>query len=249
MTSQLYRLSNVNFEKLDWLSTCRFAQESVPSNLFVMEIYEAKYDYNDDTETLLSLKRGDKFYIVDKTSANWWAARRLEDNELGYVPSSYVQFLAIVDPETLEYMESAENKKMDGLCELTAKTQFWPGLGRNHPSYPPEDYITNASPTQQKKLSKPEARTKEQTKLQKDLKFSQQRGIQLGRPELVKTWEKFENKKTAKEKENSSETELATKLKTISKKLEDEENAKKIEEMKPEFMKVSLKKAKPQVAS
>jgi len=46
------------------------------------------------------------------------------------------------------------------------------------------------------------------------------RGIQLGRPELVKTWEKFENKKTAKEKEHSSETELATKLKTISKKLE-----------------------------
>lgn len=80
------------FEKLDWQSTCRLAQERVSKNLLVvMEIYEAKYDYNDETETLLSLKRGDKFYIVDKTSANWWAARRLEDNELGYVPSSYVE--------------------------------------------------------------------------------------------------------------------------------------------------------------
>lgn len=28
-------------------------------------------------------------------------------------------------------MEPIENKKMDGLCELTAKTQFWPGLGNN----------------------------------------------------------------------------------------------------------------------
>jgi len=28
-------------------------------------------------------------------------------------------------------MEPTESKKMDGLCELTAKTQFWPGLGIN----------------------------------------------------------------------------------------------------------------------
>lgn len=42
----------------------------------------------------------------------------------------------------------------------------------------------------------------------------------MGRPELVKTWEKFENKKTAKEQELLNETELAAKLKIISKKLE-----------------------------
>lgn len=56
-----------------------------------MEIYEARYDFQDDAEALLSLKRGDKFYIVDKTNDGWWTARRLDDNELGYVPSTYVQ--------------------------------------------------------------------------------------------------------------------------------------------------------------
>jgi len=59
-----------------------------------MEIYEARYDYQDDSEALLNLKRGDKFYIVDKTNNCWWTARRLKDNELGYVPSSYVQVRA-----------------------------------------------------------------------------------------------------------------------------------------------------------
>ena len=49
------------------------------------------------------------------------------------------------------------------------------------------------------------------------------RGIQLGRPELVKTWEKFESKKSQKEqnlKETERSSELSNKLKVISDKLE-----------------------------
>ncbi|EDO40431.1 predicted protein [Nematostella vectensis] len=166
----------------------------------------------------------------------------------------YLKFLALVHPETLECMESLpepEKIKMDRLCELTAKTQQSPGLGRNHPGYPPEDYNRqeNESAPPVRTAIKPMVKSTEQTKLQKDLKFNQQRGINLGRPELVKTWEKFESKKTAKEMESLNESELSAKLKTISKKLEEEEHRKQNEEKKPEFMKVNLRKAKPQTAS
>lgn len=56
-----------------------------------MEIYKAKYDYKDDSDALLSFRQDDKFFIIDKTSSGWWGARRLDNNDLGYVPSSYVE--------------------------------------------------------------------------------------------------------------------------------------------------------------
>lgn len=48
------------------------------------------------------------------------------------------------------------------------------------------------------------------------------RGIQLGRPELMKTWEKFEHKKSAKaEKGKSSvDSELESRFRSISQKQE-----------------------------
>lgn len=47
------------------------------------------------------------------------------------------------------------------------------------------------------------------------------RGIQLGRPELVKTWEKFEQKKSVKaEKEKNSDSELESRFRSISQKQE-----------------------------
>ena len=47
------------------------------------------------------------------------------------------------------------------------------------------------------------------------------RGIQLGRPELVKTWEKFEHKKSVKaEKGKSSDNELESRFRSISQKQE-----------------------------
>ena len=47
------------------------------------------------------------------------------------------------------------------------------------------------------------------------------RGIQLGRPELVKTWEKFEQKKSVKaEKEKVPDSELESRFRSISQKQE-----------------------------
>ena len=45
------------------------------------------------------------------------------------------------------------------------------------------------------------------------------RGINLGKPELQKTWEKFEHKKTAKEqKQETTKNELEARFETISQK-------------------------------
>lgn len=57
-----------------------------------MEIYEAKYDYCEDCgESLLSFSKGDKFLITYKSEGGWWAAQNLSSNEIGYVPSSFVE--------------------------------------------------------------------------------------------------------------------------------------------------------------
>lgn len=75
------------------------------------------------------------------------------------------------------------------------------------------------------------------------------RGIQLGRPELMKTWEKFEHKKSTKaEKGKSSvDSELESRFRSISQKQEDFEKQKETEATKPEFMRVSLKKSSREV--
>lgn len=44
------------------------------------------------SSTLVSLKSGDKFVLVKKISANWWAVRRsADDTEILFVPSSYAE--------------------------------------------------------------------------------------------------------------------------------------------------------------
>ncbi|CAH3114469.1 uncharacterized protein LOC113668710 [Pocillopora damicornis] len=223
-----------------------------------MEIYEAKYDFCDDCgESLLSFNKGEKFLVTNKSDGGWWAAQNLSSNEIGYIPSAYVECTAVIDPLTLDHMDVSskqEKIKMDALCELTAKIQQNPHPGRNHPKYPKEDYLGDGKQTppttpELKRTVIPHSASKEQDELRKDLKFSQQRGIQLGRPELMKTWEKFEHKKSAKaEKGKSSvDSELESRFRSISQKQEDFEKQKETEATKPEFMRVSLKKSSREV--
>lgn len=220
-----------------------------------MEVYEAKYDYcNECGEGLLSLKKGDKFLVTYKADGGWWAAQNLSSNEIGYIPSSFVECVAVVDPLTLNQMDTSAKQqkiKMDALCELTAKISQNPHPGRNHPKYPKEDYFDDTTPPttpELKRSTAPLSASREQDELRKDLKFSQQRGIQLGRPELVKTWEKFEQKKSVKaEKEKGSDSELESRFRSISQKQENVEKQKELEASKPEFLKVSLKKSTREV--
>lgn len=62
-----------------------------------MEIYEAKYDFCDDCgESLLSFNKGEKFLITNKSDGGWWAAQNLSSNEIGYIPSAYVEVRAVI---------------------------------------------------------------------------------------------------------------------------------------------------------
>lgn len=217
-----------------------------------MEVYEAKYDYCDDCgNSSLNFKKGDKFLITQKEEGGWWAAQNLSSNEIGYIPGAFVECISVIDPLTLDQMDfsSTQQKfKMDALCELTAKIKENPQLGRNHPKYPKEDYLDTTPPTtpETKRTTAPLTASKEQDELRKDLKFNQQRGIQLGRPELVKTWEKFEQKKSVKA-EKVEGSELESRFRSISQKQEDIEKKKQMEDSKPEFMKVSLKRSTGEV--
>ncbi|XP_022096060.1 MAP7 domain-containing protein 1-like isoform X4 [Acanthaster planci] len=56
-----------------------------------MEVYEAKYDYVKERDDVLSFTKGEKFYITNKTNDKWWAAKKIDDNTIGYVPSIYLK--------------------------------------------------------------------------------------------------------------------------------------------------------------
>ncbi|XP_072174664.1 uncharacterized protein [Diadema setosum] len=69
-----------------------------------MEVFEAKFDYVKQRKDVLSFRKGDKFYIIDKPNGEWWSARKLSDNKYGYVPSVYLekcreQFIGRLVPE------------------------------------------------------------------------------------------------------------------------------------------------------
>ncbi|XP_060585396.1 uncharacterized protein LOC132741265 isoform X3 [Ruditapes philippinarum] len=63
-----------------------------------MEIYVAISDFTppiaDGSQNILEFQKGDTFEIFDchKTDADWWGARSLKTNTVGYVPSRYMQY-------------------------------------------------------------------------------------------------------------------------------------------------------------
>ncbi|XP_077862374.1 uncharacterized protein LOC100368964 [Saccoglossus kowalevskii] len=56
-----------------------------------MELYEAKFDYEKERDDVLSFRKGDQFEITHKPDSKWWAAKRVSDNAMGYVPALYLQ--------------------------------------------------------------------------------------------------------------------------------------------------------------
>ena len=70
----------------------RLVDSTSRSNDWIMEIYEAKYDFCDGCgESLLNFKKGEKFLVTNKPDGGWWAAQNLSSNEIGYIPSAYVE--------------------------------------------------------------------------------------------------------------------------------------------------------------
>ncbi|XP_071084115.1 uncharacterized protein [Haliotis cracherodii] len=61
-----------------------------------MEIYRAVSDFvppdTEGSQNILSFQKGDKFEIFDcHKQTDWWGARSLKDNAIGYVPCKYLQ--------------------------------------------------------------------------------------------------------------------------------------------------------------
>lgn len=65
----------------------------IPTSLSTQErkIFIALYDYDARTNEDLSFKKGEKLEIVnDIDGGDWWQARSLATNSVGYIPSNYV---------------------------------------------------------------------------------------------------------------------------------------------------------------
>eukprot|EP00795_Rhopilema_esculentum_P000529 gene529-10212_t len=162
---------------------------------------------------------------------------------------------------------------MDGLCELTSRIhQRKPSYDIPEPDYDTGDEVNLSSNRNRYpatvttmgsnenvdydsdenhgSLSPQQIRammSKEQKELQRDLKIMQKRGMdfQAKRPEFkAKHHEIMAKGQQRKESKEVAESELSTKLKSRSEKIEQAEKAKKIEDDRPEFLKVNLKKGK-----
>ena len=61
--------------------------------LFVQDhrlIFVALYDYEARTAEDLSFTKGDELEIINNTDGDWWQARSLLTNQVGYIPSNFV---------------------------------------------------------------------------------------------------------------------------------------------------------------
>ncbi|XP_071502257.1 uncharacterized protein [Diadema antillarum] len=103
-----------------------------------MEVFEAKFDYVKQRKDVLSFRKGDKFYIIDKPNGEWWSARKLSDNKFGYVPSVYLekcseQFIGRLVPEGRRNTAKPVSKRehdihLQALAELHQRVKPLPGL-------------------------------------------------------------------------------------------------------------------------
>ncbi|XP_071485344.1 uncharacterized protein [Diadema antillarum] len=97
-----------------------------------MEVFEAKFDYVKQRKDVLSFRKGDKFYIIDKPNGEWWSARKLSDNKFGYVPSVYLekcseQFIGRLVPEGRRNTRE-HDIHLQALAELHQRVKPLPGL-------------------------------------------------------------------------------------------------------------------------
>ncbi|XP_041458501.1 uncharacterized protein LOC121410462 isoform X3 [Lytechinus variegatus] len=118
-----------------------------------MEVFEAKFDYKKQRKDVLSFKKGDKFYVIDKPNEEWWSARKVDDDTYGYVPSIYLekskeQFIGRLIPEGRRNTSGAVQKRehdihLQALSELHQRVKPLPAhvlgqaLGVEVPKEPP----------------------------------------------------------------------------------------------------------------
>lgn len=60
-----------------------------------MEVFRAVSDFSapSTNSNILSFQKGDTFEVFEsQKTGDWWGARRISDNSIGYVPSKYLQY-------------------------------------------------------------------------------------------------------------------------------------------------------------
>nr|XP_006825717.1 PREDICTED: uncharacterized protein LOC100368964 [Saccoglossus kowalevskii] len=92
-----------------------------------MELYEAKFDYEKERDDVLSFRKGDQFEITHKPDSKWWAAKRVSDNAMGYVPALYLQHtkdrvVGRLIPEDIRKSQE-HNIHLQALLELQRKVK------------------------------------------------------------------------------------------------------------------------------
>ena len=55
------------------------------------ELWIARHDYSKERDDVLSFDKGTRFKVMSRSNAEWWAVKNVDTQEVGYVPSSYLE--------------------------------------------------------------------------------------------------------------------------------------------------------------
>ncbi|XP_052780284.1 uncharacterized protein LOC128217285 isoform X2 [Mya arenaria] len=226
-----------------------------------MEIYVAISDFTppivDGSQNILQFEKGDQFEIFDchKTDADWWGARALKTNTVGYVPSRYMQY-----EERRVGKLLPNNYKSEKECSLKKLTAIQNDPNQKSPEdmyseqeEPEPDYHDEADSALQdepvrgraersssqssengqtgsRKPQNPCIESPTRMALHKELLLNYKRGVNvLEKPELNKVLQN--RRETQRRKEWDDQKKMSTKRTSFEMKLEERANRMKEDEM------------------
>jgi len=64
--------------------------DRVTSQVSVIHVLVALYDYDARTQEDLSFRKGERLELINRPDGEWWEARSLTTNQRGFIPSNYV---------------------------------------------------------------------------------------------------------------------------------------------------------------
>jgi hypothetical protein len=73
--------------------TKRFIQRSHLSSITILSTARVLYDFIARNEDELNCKSGDIVHVIDKTELSWWKIRPINSQEVGLIPSNYLEEL------------------------------------------------------------------------------------------------------------------------------------------------------------
>lgn len=225
-----------------------------------MEVYVAISDFKppivDGSQNILEFKKGDEFQIYDsdKTEADWWGARCLKSNNIGYVPSRYMEFhekrVGKLLPNNYTEQKQASLQRLSDMQnspDFKSPDTMYEGQDEPEPDYNDEgdgDVVLRDLPKvarppsnssdeeliKPKKLPNPCLDSKARMAVHKELLNNYKRGINvLEKPELSKVFS--QKRETQKKKEWEEQQKASSKRTSFEMKMEQRANKMKEEEV------------------